>query len=197
MTGPMTDAEIEALRTMPFTTSVNVGCGVFATDEERNLHRLAVEHYNAKLQVIAELTRVRAEIRRLRARAERDRVQLVNAQGDLLDIRGHLSPNGHPSRVPMELGERVAPAVEWLLARVDTLEAEAAKDCEDCPGNSESHRDTLGSLHMEQQSHAETRRVLGDAQREIERIRTENAELHGRDDWDGCSYAAEIHEREA
>ena len=57
-------------------------------------------------------------------RAERHRVRMVAAEGDLLDIRGALSPSGGPRWVPVELGERVAPAVEWLLARVAELEAE-------------------------------------------------------------------------
>lgn len=70
-----------------------------------------------------QLAEARRENEQIRARAERDRAQLVRARNDLLHIRGALSPNGHPSRVPMELGERVAPAVEWLLNRLDRIEA--------------------------------------------------------------------------
>lgn len=55
-------------------------------------------------------------------RAERQRLRLVVAEGDLLNMRGSLSPNGHPRRVPMELGDRVAPAVDWLLAEVERLQ---------------------------------------------------------------------------
>ena len=61
-------------------------------------------------------------IDRTKARVERLRV----AEVDLLDVRGLLSPDGRPRRVPaeIEIHERVAPAIEWLLNRVTELERE-------------------------------------------------------------------------
>ncbi len=57
----------------------------------------------------------------LLAKHERDRIRLRDAQSDLLDIRGHLSPNPSAGEgIPAEvcdrlLGERAAPAVEWVV----------------------------------------------------------------------------------
>lgn len=50
--------------------------------------------------------------------------ELVALRNDSLNMRGALSPNGFPRRVPMPLGKDLAPVVEWLLNRVDELEAE-------------------------------------------------------------------------
>lgn len=55
------------------------------------------------------------------SKIERRRLRLVEAENDLLNVRGILSPNGHPRRVPVELVPTVAPAVEWLANRVDEL----------------------------------------------------------------------------
>lgn len=60
------------------------------------------------------------------AKIERHRVELRDKGNDLLDIRGILSPNGRPRAVPMELGDRVAPAIEWLVSRVAELEQQLA-----------------------------------------------------------------------
>lgn len=49
------------------------------------------------------------------------RDRLVKAENDLLNVRGALSPNGHPRRVPVELVPTVAAAVEWLADEVDRL----------------------------------------------------------------------------
>lgn len=49
------------------------------------------------------------------------RDELRTKGNDLLDIRGLLSPNGGDRVVPFELGETVAPAVEWLIGRVARL----------------------------------------------------------------------------
>jgi hypothetical protein len=83
---------------------------------------------DARARLIAEqlAPELVAEVRRLRAKAERDRAQLVAAQTDLLETRGHLSPNGQPRRVPVDISGSVAPAVAWLLAEVDRLNAENA-----------------------------------------------------------------------
>ncbi|MEU6527836.1 hypothetical protein ABZ869_01425 [Streptomyces sp. NPDC046928] len=58
-------------------------------------------------------------------RIERRRTRLAKAEADLLEMRGLLSPNGGPRRIPaeVEIHEHVAPAVEWLLNRVAELEA--------------------------------------------------------------------------
>ncbi|WP_318202992.1 hypothetical protein [Streptomyces sp. SCL15-4] len=65
-----------------------------------------------------------ARIAELESQDERRRVRLAAAEADLLAVRGLLSPAGGPRRVPaeMEIHERVAPAVEWLLTRVADLE---------------------------------------------------------------------------
>ncbi|MFF9124397.1 hypothetical protein ACF09J_13985 [Streptomyces sp. NPDC014889] len=68
-------------------------------------------------------------ITKLMARIERRRARLVKAEADLLEMRGLLSPTGEPRRIPaeVEIHERVAPAVEWLLGRVAELEARLAE----------------------------------------------------------------------
>ncbi|MEU6597926.1 hypothetical protein [Streptomyces flaveolus] len=62
----------------------------------------------------------------LEAQRDRRRVRLIAAEADLLAVRGMLSPAGEARRIPdgIEIHERVAPAVEWLLNRVAELEAE-------------------------------------------------------------------------
>ncbi len=71
----------------------------------------------------------REAIAKLVARIERHRARLVKAEADLLEMRGLLSPNGEPRRIPaeVEIHERVAPAVEWLLNRVAELESRLAE----------------------------------------------------------------------
>ncbi|MGW7603171.1 hypothetical protein [Streptomyces antimycoticus] len=64
---------------------------------------------------------VLAELDRTRAESEKRRVRMAAAEADLMDIRGTLSPNGFPRRVPMELGETIAPVIEWLLDERDEL----------------------------------------------------------------------------
>lgn len=53
------------------------------------------------------------------AKLDNYRARLTKAESDLLNVRGTLSPNGYPRRVPMELGPTLAPAVEWLAGEVD------------------------------------------------------------------------------
>lgn len=52
--------------------------------------------------------------------------ELVALRNDALNMRGALSPNGFPRRVPMPLGKELAPVVDWLLNRVAELEAQRA-----------------------------------------------------------------------
>lgn len=61
-----------------------------------------------------------ADLRVLIGKFEQYRGELRDARNDLLDIRGVLSPADQPSLrvVPMELGERVAPAVQCLVDEV-------------------------------------------------------------------------------
>lgn len=67
----------------------------------------SAEHANSELE------------KRLLA-AETERNVLRN---DAINMRGALSPNGEARKVPMPLGETLAPAVDWLIGRVAELEA--------------------------------------------------------------------------
>ncbi len=80
-----------------------------------------------------------AEVERLRVRDARLREQLRAQRTDLLEIRGILSPSpgvGDPA-VPVPLGDRVAPAVEWLVAEAARLRAKAAEDDDGAAGNAQ------------------------------------------------------------
>jgi hypothetical protein len=74
-------------------------------------------------ETAALLTRV-AE---LEAQRERRRLRLIALDNDAQEIRGILSPNGEARKVPMPLGETLAPAVEWLVNRVAELEKAAVE----------------------------------------------------------------------
>lgn len=88
------------------------------------LHQLVVGNGWDEAEAADFLRRATAPmVERLEAR----RVRIVKAEADLLDIRGLLSPNGQPRRVPMELGATVAPAVSWLLGRITALTEDLAK----------------------------------------------------------------------
>lgn len=60
----------------------------------------------------------------LEEQRDRRRVRLIAAEADLLNVRGLLSPADEPRRIPadIQIHERVAPAIEWLLNRVAELE---------------------------------------------------------------------------
>ncbi|MGQ5576036.1 hypothetical protein [Streptomyces sp. ECR3.8] len=62
-------------------------------------------------------------INRLVARVERRQAELVALRNDALAVRGSLAPADGDRKVPFELGETLAPAVDWLIARVAELEA--------------------------------------------------------------------------
>ncbi|CAG6392733.1 hypothetical protein NMG29_06455 [Streptomyces cocklensis] len=68
-----------------------------------------------------------AEVDRLAEQRDRRRGRLVKLQNDALNMRGALSPDGEPRKVPFPLGETLTPAVEWLIARVAELEQQAAE----------------------------------------------------------------------
>ena len=82
-----------------------------------------------RIRAIDKNDELRARIAELEAQRERRRVRLVACEADLGEMRGLLSPNGFPRRIPpeVEIHERVAPAVEWLLNRVSELEARLAE----------------------------------------------------------------------
>lgn len=69
---------------------------------------------------------LRARVAELEAQRERRRGRLVALQSDALNMRGSLSPNGEDRKVPFELGETLAPAVDWLIGRVAELESTVA-----------------------------------------------------------------------
>jgi hypothetical protein len=62
-------------------------------------------------------------INRLVARVERRQAELVALRNDALSMRGSLAPADGSRKVPFELGETLAPAVDWLIGRVAELEA--------------------------------------------------------------------------
>ncbi|MFC1410382.1 hypothetical protein ACEZCY_14065 [Streptacidiphilus sp. N1-12] len=53
-------------------------------------------------------------------RIEDRRARLVALDTDAQNIRGLLAPNGAPRLVPMELGEQLLPAVQWLTEQLGT-----------------------------------------------------------------------------
>lgn len=69
-----------------------------------------------------EVGALRVRVAELEAQRDRRRDRLVALQNDALNMRGTLSPNGEARKVPMPLGEALAPAVEWLVGRVAELE---------------------------------------------------------------------------
>ncbi|MFE2940987.1 hypothetical protein ACFXKG_18280 [Streptomyces sp. NPDC059255] len=66
-------------------------------------------------------------ITELEKQRDRRRAELVARRNDDMEMRGLLAPNGAARRVPMPLGERLAPAVDWLIDRIAELEAAAAQ----------------------------------------------------------------------
>ncbi|GGJ81676.1 hypothetical protein GCM10011583_11440 [Streptomyces camponoticapitis] len=83
-----------------------------------------------------EVAVLKATVAELEAQRERRRGRLVALQNDATNMRGALSPNGQPRRVPMELGETLTPAVEWLIARVAELETAAGVENDTREGES-------------------------------------------------------------
>ncbi|MFD8626648.1 hypothetical protein ACFV4E_22655 [Streptomyces hygroscopicus] len=57
----------------------------------------------------------------LRDESEKRRKRMAAAETDLRDIRETLAPNGYPRRAPMDLGDTIAPVIEWLLNERDEL----------------------------------------------------------------------------
>ncbi|WP_048572825.1 hypothetical protein [Streptomyces leeuwenhoekii] len=76
-------------------------------------------------KLLKEHEQLRARVVALEEQRDRRRVRLIAAESDLLNVRGLLSPAGEPRRIPadIQIHERVAPAIEWLLNRIVELEA--------------------------------------------------------------------------
>lgn len=77
-------------------------------------------------RALDELREHRDRVAELEERSEKRRIRLAAAETDLLDVRGLLSPNGYPRRIPdeVDIRESIAPAVAWLLDRVTELDAD-------------------------------------------------------------------------
>ncbi|MFK0062672.1 hypothetical protein ACIQTN_26025 [Streptomyces werraensis] len=84
----------------------------------------------------------------LEAQRDRRRARLVALQNDALTMRGSLAPADGPRAVPFELGEKLAPAVDWLIARVAELEARLAKSVEAYPGELVMLRGLVATLRV-------------------------------------------------
>lgn len=83
------------------------------------------------------------------AKWERHRSELTALRTDALNLRGLLCPDGEARRIPaeVEIHERVAPAVEWLLNRLAELEHTVRQMCAalngyDCPPAGETPVET-------------------------------------------------------
>ncbi|TXL91631.1 hypothetical protein [Streptomyces sp. IB2014 016-6] len=83
-----------------------------------------------------EVATLMGTVAELEAQRERRRGRLIALQNDAANLRGALSPNGLPRRVPMELGETLTPAVEWLINRVAELESAAGMEKDTREGES-------------------------------------------------------------
>lgn len=111
----------------------------------------------------------------LLAKLDDYRTRLVAAEADLLNVRGILSPNGQQRRVPVELVPTVAPAVEWLVAEVERLRAQAVAD-EDAENADSCAQDTR--IRELEQENALLRAARDDY---AERIRNARAEIARQD----------------
>jgi hypothetical protein len=129
-----------------------------------------------------------AEIKQLRDRIDRWRPELVAYQNDALNIRGILSPNGRPRRVPMELGAELAPVVEWLI---DELEAAKPEGWESVAALHEAYTTTDGWLEDARQECKQLRAELAQAREAGEKWRRIISDLdrcpHGRHEGDTCA----------
>lgn len=128
---PLTDDQFEAIRQRLADARREADLATWPLEDYRAVKRQ--QHDMAVL--LAEIDRLADRMAaalgtspcswaQLIARAGDRRIRLARAEDDLLAVRGLLSPNGGPRRVPahIEIHERVAPAVEWLLNRVAELE---------------------------------------------------------------------------
>jgi len=138
---------------------------------------------------LGHLEQVQAELDAERERSEKRRKRMAAAEGDLQDIRGLLAPSGAPRRVPMELGERVAPAVEWLLAEVERLRGVVDMQSSSMTALSreletyqrlESERE--GNQRVDQSLAAVANRRVAELNREVERLRARATELEQQTD---------------
>lgn len=71
-------------------------------------------------------TALLVEVDRLRAERDQARAELARRRTEDLTLRGILAPADSPRRVPMPLGDSLAPAVEWLIAELGQARAQLA-----------------------------------------------------------------------
>lgn len=118
-------------RTLPVTLAIALDAACLLQSPETVAETAALKAKRDELEELAdtearEIADLRNRVAELEAQRERRRIRLVKAEADLLNMRGLLSPSGEPRRIPdeVEIHERVAPAVEWLLNRVTELETQ-------------------------------------------------------------------------
>jgi hypothetical protein len=114
--------------------ALNALAAVIATAQEQGKQTpmaLAVAVDSAQMLMCPETA---ADLARLRDHM----TELVARRNDDLAIRGLLSPNGGPSRVPMPLERELAPVVEWLLNRVSELEQSKPTEPAVVPGSADA-----------------------------------------------------------
>jgi hypothetical protein len=148
----LTPERLEQIRAMRFATSLNAASGHFATDEERSLYRLAAEHYNARLELLAEVDRLRAELEQVREAAAAARYYLgafvhdsedpgTGALGALHMLGAAGIPAERSDLSEQVMARHVAAAVEKALAarptRAEVLEEVADTLVAACPDHGE------------------------------------------------------------
>ncbi|MGW6695582.1 hypothetical protein ACWF62_17580 [Rhodococcus sp. NPDC054953] len=127
----LTPERLEQIRAMRFVTSLNTAAEHFATDEERSLYRLAAEHYNARLDLLAEVDRQAKRIDQLAADRHHWMTQYHEESRTYWDAE--LPPGGECCAVcyqPVESepcpDHHPATVADRLTAEIDHLRAELA-----------------------------------------------------------------------
>lgn len=69
MTAPLSEDRLAEIRAMRFETGLNAACGHFDTPVERELYRLAALNHNARLELLAEIDRLRELVATTETRA--------------------------------------------------------------------------------------------------------------------------------
>lgn len=177
------------------TVGQSIAADIAAVERQRDgavaaVKRLGRERTEAELQrdqayervdeLTTELDRIRAALgigpdRNPVEVIEDRRVRLRDAESDLLDVRGILSPNGYPSRIPTEvdLVPTVAPAVRWLADRVDELATDYA-------GLNSAYTKAVGDAEDAQRRAEQLAGELDSAQATIARLTADLARANSR-----------------